>query len=140
MAKQAIFEGLICDENGTPVETTTVGNEAFYVVDDDGFKRHIPSEEVDKKIFSYFGNQIKGSEDYLANMAAEMTGQNDIFAMAIMKSQLKNFDKTIDEIIRQGIPTGDIQVALGMSGFRVTIDYHGDILDIHAPTQEQEGE
>ena len=37
MTKQALFAGLVIDENDRAVETTTVGDEPFYVVDDGAF-------------------------------------------------------------------------------------------------------
>ncbi len=41
MASKALFGGLVIDEWEQPVEVTTVGGEAFYVVNDAGFRRHI---------------------------------------------------------------------------------------------------
>ncbi len=37
MANQALFEGLIYDEYDQPVRVSHVGEEAYYVVDDEGF-------------------------------------------------------------------------------------------------------
>ena len=45
MARNALFAGLVIEDDGQPVEVTMVGGEAFYIVDDDGFQRHIESEE-----------------------------------------------------------------------------------------------
>ena len=44
MARQALFAGLVYDEYGNLVETNIVGDSANYIVNDDGFLRHIDSE------------------------------------------------------------------------------------------------
>ena len=133
MANKAFFSGVIYDENDNLIDTVTIGNDAFYVVDDYGFKRHIDSREVDEKIFRLFTDQINGNEEYLANAAANMTGQTDLFSMAMFKSQLKNIDKEIETLFRQGPPQGMTEF-LGMSGFKVNIDLHGDIVNVKMPS------
>lgn len=125
---------MVYDENGELVETVTIGGETFYVVNDAGFRRHIPSEEVDRRLFKHFTGQVAGNEDIIATMAAEATGKADLFSMAILKNQLKHIDKAIDRIFIEGLPA-DATKMLGMSGLHVTIDIHGEILDIHLPSQ-----
>lgn len=140
MAKQALFSGLVYDENNNLTETVTIGNDAYYIVDDDGFKRHIDSREVDEKIIRLFTDQIDGNEDYLANAAANMTGKTDLFSMALFKNQLKNIDKEIEELFRQGPPPG-LSEFLGMSGFKINIDMHGNITNVNMPAApDQDGE
>ena len=133
MASHAFFSGIIFDENDNLIETVTVGNETFYVVDDDGFKRHIDSREVDEKIIRYFTDQISGNEEYLANAAATMTGKTDLFSMAMMKNQLKNIDKEIENMFNYAPPPG-LSEYLGMSGFKVIIDFHGNIVSLNMPS------
>jgi hypothetical protein len=47
MQKKPVFAGLVFDENDHQVETAFVGEDPCYVVDDAGFRRHIPAEYVD---------------------------------------------------------------------------------------------
>ena len=133
MAKYAFFSGLIYDENNNLIETTTVGNDSFYVVDDDGFKRHIDSRELDEKVVRLFTDQINGNEEYLANAAANMTGKTDLFSMAMFKNQLKNIDKEIDAMFRQAPPPG-LAEYLGMAGFKINIDLHSNIVNVNMPS------
>lgn len=133
MAKYAFFSGLIYDENNNLIETTTVGNDCYYIVDDDGFKRHIDSREVDEKIVRLFTDQINGNEEYLANAAANMTGKTDLFSMAMFKNQLKNIDKEIDAMFLQAPPPG-LAEYLGMAGFKINIDLHGNIVGVNMPS------
>ena len=59
--KKQLFTGLVFDENNRPAEVAYVGDEPCYVVDDAGFRRHIPSEQVDRAVLSQMQELIKGS-------------------------------------------------------------------------------
>ena len=65
MPRQALFAGLIVDEYDHPVGNAYVGEEPCYVVNDAGFKRHIPSEQVDRQVLEQMRQQIRGNEDVL---------------------------------------------------------------------------
>ena len=65
MAKQPLFTGLVFDELGNPAEPAMVGEEPCYVVDDAGFRRHIPSEQVDRQVLGQLAEMMKGSEEFL---------------------------------------------------------------------------
>ena len=41
MQRQPLFAGLVLDEFGNPAETTVIGDEPCYIVDDAGFRRHL---------------------------------------------------------------------------------------------------
>ena len=139
MATYAFFKGLVYDENNNLIETATIGDESFYIVDDYGFKRHIESREVDEKIFRLFTDQIDGNEEYLANSAAQMTGKTDLFSMAMFKNQLQNVDKEIDNMLKQAPPPGLVEF-LGMAGFKINIDIHGDITQVNMPTISEDSD
>ena len=95
MAKKALFSGLMMDENDHPVDVSQIGQESYYIVNDAGFLRHIPSEEIDRQILKTFTDQISGNEDYLSKQAASMLGQDDLFTIAILKNQMKNVKSVI---------------------------------------------
>jgi len=132
LVNRAVFEGLIFDENDNPVSVARVGQEVFYVVDDSGFLRHIPSEQVDRQVWERLTEQIEGHEDLLSEQTAKMLGQEDIFTVAMIQSQLKNTDKQFEALLETGIPE-DSRAYLGMMGFRVTINIHGEIVDFNQP-------
>ena len=58
MAREPFFKGLVFDEYDQPVTTAQVGTELFYVVNDAGFKRHIPSDQIDKAVLKQMTDQI----------------------------------------------------------------------------------
>ena len=104
MPRQAIFAGLVFDDHQRPVSVSYVGGEPCYVVDDAGFHRHIPSEQVDRQVFKFMGNQIQGHEDLLSEQTAKMLGQDDIFSRAMIQNQLKNIDQQFEALLETGIP------------------------------------
>ena len=132
MAHQALFAGLVFDENDNPVDVTYVGRDPFYVVDDAGFHRHIPSEQVDRQVLESMRELIDGHEGVLSEQTAKMLGQEDIFTRAMIESQLKNIDKQFEALFDTGIPE-EGRAYMGMMGFRITIDVHGDVIKIDQP-------
>jgi hypothetical protein len=132
MPRQPVFAGLIIDEMDRPVEVTYVGDEPCYVVDDAGFRRHIPSEQVDRQVLQAMREMIEGHEGIISDQTAKMLGQEDIFSKAMIESQLKNIDKQFDALMDAGIPE-EGRAYMGMMGFRVRINMHGEVLDIEQP-------
>ena len=120
------------DETNRPAEAAYVGDEPCYVVDDAGFKRHIPSEQVDRQVLANMQELIKGSEDLVSEQTAKMIGQEDPFSVAAIANQLKNMDKQFDQMLQVGLPE-EARAYLGMLGFKVIIDYHGDVISVEQP-------
>jgi hypothetical protein len=130
--KKQLFAGLVFDESGRPAETAYVGEEPCYVVDDAGFRRHIPSEQVDRAVLANMQELIKGSEDLVGEQAAKMIGQEDPFSVAAIAHQIKNMDKQFDAMMETGLPE-DARAYLGMMGFKIVINYHGDVISVEQP-------
>ncbi len=142
MTHKALFQGLIIDEAGKAVDTGMVGDDPCYIVDDAGFRRHIASEQVDRQILSALSEQIKEHEDLVADQATKMIGKDDLFTRAAILTQLKNMDKQIDMLLEVGIPE-ETRAYLGMMGFHIVINYHGDVIKIEQPgaiSGEDDGE
>jgi len=132
LPKRAVFEGLVYDEYDNPVQTGWIGSDPCYIVDDQGFMRHIPAEEVDRQVWEFMQSQIEGKEDLLSEQAAEMLGQDDIFTMAAIQNQLKNMDAQFEKLAEVGIPE-ESRLYMGMIGFRIIISIHGEVLEIIQP-------
>jgi hypothetical protein len=138
MPRSPLFAGLIVDEYEQPAGTAYVGDEPCYVVNDNGFLRHIPSEQVDRKVLEMMRKQISGNEDMLSQQAAKMLGMDDIFSKAMLENQLKNIDKQFDAILEAGIPE-ESRAFMGMSGFKIVINVHGEIVRLDQPAATDEG-
>ena len=132
MAGKPLFTGLVYDENDQLVGTAVVGQDPCYVVDDAGFKRHIPAENVDRQVLNKMKELIEGHEEIISEQAINMLGQDDIFTRAVFLDQLKNIDRQFDELIEAGIPE-EGRAYMGMTGFKVIINHHGDVLEVEQP-------
>lgn len=137
MARQAIFDGLVYDEWDNPVTVSIVGQDAFYVVDDAGFLRHIEAELVDRQVLEFFLEQLEQNKDLAIGQAMNMMGKDDIFTKAALDAQMRNIDA--DQIIEQGIPQQARDV-MGMVGFRIIIDVHGEVQRIDQPSVPDDSE
>jgi hypothetical protein len=138
MPHQPIFAGLVVDESDRPAGTAFVGDEPCYVVDDGGFKRHIPSEQVDRQVLELMRQQISGNEGLLSEQAAKMLGTDDIFSKAMLENQLKNIEAQFDHLLEMGIPE-ESRAFMGMSGFKVVINVHGEVVRLDQPATTDEG-
>lgn len=125
-----MFEGLVYDELDSLVEVAYVGQEAFYVVDDDGFRRHVDAEQVDRQVIDFFVEQLRGHEDIAVEQMLRMMGTDDLFAKAAVDAQLRNV--SADQIIAQGLPE-QARNMLGMMGLKIVINYRGELLRLDQP-------
>ncbi len=132
MSRKALFSGLIVDEFDQPVEAVYVGSEPCYVIDDAGFRRHIPSEQVDLQVLNAMREMIQGHEGIVSEQTAKMLGQEDIFTRAMIESQLRNIDKQFEALFEAGIPD-ETRAYLGMAGLRIRINVHGEVIEINQP-------
>ena len=90
-------------------------------------------------MLAFFADQIKGHEDLLSEQAAKMLGQEDIFTKAALESQFKNIDQQMENLFQAGIPE-DARMFLGMSGLKIVIDHHGDVVRIDQPSAPDTGD
>lgn len=139
MANKAVFEGLVFDEQDNILDVTYVGDEACYVVDDQGFSRHIPSAQVDCQVLEVMRGQILENKDLISEQTAKMLGQEDLFTYAIINNQLDNIDEQLGHMMEHGLPDSG-RAYLGMLGFKIVVNYHGEVVRVNqptAPTEEQ---
>jgi hypothetical protein len=120
------------------VDNTYVGGDPCYVVNDNGFLRHIPSEQVDRKVLELMRQQISGNEGMLSEQAAKILGTDDIFSKAMLENQLKNVGKQFDAILETGIPE-ESRAFMGMAGFKIVINIHGEVVRLDQPASSEEG-
>lgn len=132
MPRQSLFAGLIVDESDHPVEVVYVGGEPMYVVNDAGFHRHIPTDQVDRQVLDMMREQITGNEENLTEQTAKMLGQEDIFSRAMILNQLKHLDQQFDALLNSGIPE-EGRAYLGMMGFKIVINIHGEVVRFDQP-------
>jgi hypothetical protein len=132
---QALFGGLISNEAGEPVEVTTIGDEAFYVIPDEGFRRHVEAVTVDDAVLAQIKEQIDGAQDLIIEGVLDFIGQDDLFTKASVDLALQNFE----EGFRSADPE-QWKPWLGALGLKVIVNVHGEVVQIDYPTQEIEDE
>lgn len=123
-----MFEGLVVDEAGNSLPVKYVGTEACYVMDDDGFLRHIDAEKVDRQVLSFIKEQVEQHRDLAVGGALQMLGKDDLFTKAAIESSIDAMDEKVDHHI-----PSEARQWLGMLGFRVVIDDQGQLVDVQIP-------
>jgi hypothetical protein len=128
--RTALFAGLIRDEKLQPVDTVMVGDMPNYVIDDAGFRRHVEAEVVDRRVIALLREQFMEHREIATDAMLQMLGKDDIFTKAMIDASIKN----MDQVIEQGLPDG-ARAWLGMLGFRVILDSHGNVVELDMPEQ-----
>jgi hypothetical protein len=128
MATTAMFEGLVVDERGNLTPVKWVGERACYVVDDDGFLRHIDATQVDRQVLTFIKEQVDSHRDLAVDGVLQMLGKDDLFTKVAVESSIEKMDETVG----QPIPA-EARQWLGMLGFRIVISDQGDVVDIEMP-------
>ncbi len=126
-----IFDGLISNQEGQPVELKYLGAEPFYVIPDGDFMRHVEAARIDDQVIAILREQIDGMEDLVTDGVMKFLGQDDLFTKASIDMALKNFEQGF----RQSDPS-QWKPWLGMMGFRIVVDVHGEVVEVISPQQE----
>ena len=132
MARVAVFAGLVLDEDDRPVEIKHLGSDAYYVVDDDGFKRHIPSEAVDRQVLTTLQESVLANREAVVEGMLDYLGKEDLFTKAAIEASLGQMDEQMQQLLNTGLPE-EARQWLGLMGFRVVIDVHGDVVELEMP-------
>ena len=128
MSHQALFAGLVIDENNWPLDVAMIGGEAAYVIDDDGFRRHIDAAQIDRQVLTILQNQIKANKDAVEQGIMKVVGSDDLFTKAAIDKSIENFD----QVLERGLPQDALQW-LGLMGFRIVVNLHGEVLKLDQP-------
>jgi hypothetical protein len=130
--QQALFENLVFNEQGQPAEVVRVGGAPFYVILDGDFRRHVEAEAIDRQVLEWLSEQIAANRDLVTQGAMKLMGQDDLFTKATIDSSLENVDEQMEQLMAQGLPE-EARAWLGMMGFRVVVDLHGEVVGLDAP-------
>ncbi|MFN8458266.1 MAG: hypothetical protein U0401_27045 [Anaerolineae bacterium] len=133
---KALFAGLVYDEEGKLLETTYVGSEPNYVILDGDFKRHVAAEIIDRQVVEWIQQQAAANKELVSTQLMQMLGKDDLFTKAMIDSSITNMDK---QVLQQGIPD-DARLMLGMMGFKIIVNIHGEVVRLDAPAQEMPGD
>ena len=130
--RRALFESLVYDESGNLIETTFLGQDPYYIVMDGDFKRHVPAEEIDGQVIAWIKQQATANKELVSDQIMQFLGKDDLFTKAMIDSSIATMDK---QVMQQGMPD-DARMMLGMMGFKIIVNIHGEVVDLEMPTQE----
>jgi hypothetical protein len=133
--RQALFADLVYSEDGEQVKTTFVGSEPHYVIMDGDFKRHVPAEEIDRRVVEWLQGQVLANKELVSQGIMQLIGQDDLFTKAMIDASIQN----MDQVMEQGLPS-DARMMLGMMGFRIIVNVHGEVVELKMPAQEFPGQ
>jgi hypothetical protein len=131
--QHAIFAGLVFNEAGEPAEIAVVGGEPCYVILDAGFRRHVEAEAIDRQVLEWLQQQIASNQELVSEGVMALVGEDDLFTKAMIDASIKDLDRQMEQLRAQGLPEG-ARTWLGMLGFRVVVDVHGQVVDLDAPS------
>jgi len=137
--RYALFAGLVVNEQDEPAEVVYIGAVPHYVILDDGFRRHVEAETVDRQVMELLRQQILSNQALITQGMLAMLGKDDLFTKAMIDASIQNIDRHIDVLFEQGLPE-DTRTWLGMLGFRVVVNVHGEIVRLDAPGHEDLGD
>lgn len=130
--KQAIFAGLVVDEQGQALETAYVGNTPCYVIVEDDFRRHVEAEKIDRQVLSFFHAQVLANRELVTQSLLNLLGKDDLFTKAMIDASIENAEANMARLAEEGLPE-NARAWLGLLGFRVVVDVHGDVVRIDSP-------
>lgn len=130
--KKALFADLVFNEKDEPAEVVHLEGMPYYVILDNDFRRHVEALYVDRQVVTMIREQILSQRELVTEGILELLQQDDLFTKAAIDSSIEHLDKGLFE---QGIPQ-EARAWLGMLGFKVVVDHHGDVVRLDMPTQE----
>jgi hypothetical protein len=133
MSKQALFTDLIYNEEGEPARLADIGGVPHYAVPDGDFMRHVEAEHVDRQVMSALKERILPMKDVIIEGMIKMMGQEDLFTRPALESAIENMDRIFEV---DNVDVDQLRTALWMTGFRVTVDVHGDVIHVEMPGVE----
>ena len=137
--RHALFVGLVFNEQDEPAEVVYIGTVPHYVILDDGFRRHVEAETVDRQVIQLLRQQILSNRELVTQGMLDMLGKDDLFTKAMIDASIQNIDRHIDLLFKQGLPE-DARTWLGMLGFKIVVNVHGEVVRLDAPGQGDLGD
>ena len=130
---QALFAGLVYNEEGQPAEVTYIGGVAHYAIPDDGFMRHVEASRIDGAVIAQIKAQITSNQEEVVRGMMQMMGKDDLFTKAAIDASIRNMEQNIRQSdSNQWLPW------LRLMGFRVVVNVHGEVVQVMYPSQADE--
>jgi hypothetical protein len=129
-ARRALFADLVFNEEEQPAKVVSIGGVPHYAVPDGDFLRHVEAEYVDRQIVRLIQERIMAMRDVVTEGVIQMLGQEDLFTRASIEHAIENMDRILEP---GNVDVDELRTALWMTGFRATVDVHGDVVHVEMP-------
>jgi hypothetical protein len=133
--RRALFADLVFNEEGQPAKVVYIGSDPHYAVPDGDFLRHVEAQHVDRQVVGLIQERIVAMGDAVTEGVMHMLGQDDVFTQATIEHAIKHMDRILEP---GAVDADELRTALWMTGFRVTVDVHGDVVQLEMPGLEGE--
>ena len=131
--RRALFADLVFNEEGQPVKAVYIGDIPHYAVPEGDFLRHVEAEYVDRQVVALMQERILAMGDAVTEGVVHMLGQEDLFTRASIEHAIEHMDRILEP---GNVDVDELRTALWMTGFRVTVNVHGDIVHLEIPGWE----
>jgi hypothetical protein len=131
--RRALFADLVFNEAGQPAQVVTIGQVPHYAVPDGDFLRHVEAEYVDRQIVAAIQERVLAMRDIVTDGVIHMLGEEDLFTRASIEHAIENMDRMLEP---GAVDVDELRTALWMTGFRATVDVHGDVVRLEMPGWE----
>jgi hypothetical protein len=135
VGRRALFADLVFDEEGQAAKVVSIGGIPHYVVPDGDFMRHVEADYVDRQIVGLIQERILAMRDAVTEGMIHFLGQEDLFTRASIEHAIENMDRILEPGV---VDVDELRTALWMTGFRATVDVHGDVVHLDIPGWEGE--
>jgi hypothetical protein len=132
---RALFADLVFNEEGQPAKMVYIGQIPHYAVPDGDFLRHVEAEYVDRQIVGMIKERIMAMRDVITEGVIHMLGQEDLFTRASIEHAIENMDRVLES---GHVDVDELRTTLWMTGFRATVNVHGDVVHLEIPGLEGE--
>ncbi len=130
--KQALFANLVFNEEDEPAGVVHLEGEPYYIIMDADFRRHVEASYIDRQVVARIRGQILSQRELVTEGILKMMGQDDLFTKGMVDASIEHMD---ERLLEQGFPE-EARAWLGMFGFKVVVNHHGDLVRLDMPTQE----
>ena len=128
--REALFADLVFNEAEERAEVAYIGGEPFYAVPEGDFLRHVEAEYVDRQIVKLIQERILAMRDIVTEGVIQLLGQEDLFTRASIEHAIENMDRILEP---GNVDVDELRTALWMTGFRATVNVHGDVVHLEMP-------
>ena len=135
VGRRVLFADLVFNEEGQVTKVVFIGGIPHYAVPDGDFMRHVEADYIDRQIVGLIQERILAMRDAVTEGMIHFLGQEDLFTRASIEHAIENMDRILEPGV---VDVDELRTALWMTGFRATVDVHGDVVCLDIPGWEEE--